>query len=194
MRGPAHDTGIASIKPTHGRIPYTGHFPDALRRWWHVGPMARSVRDLRLAVTLTEGPDGQDPYAVAVPDPGTRRITRVGWTTAAFGPVDPQVAAAVAAAADALADLGFDVSPTAVDGLEHDFTLVSQTLFTAEVAPYFRDLTAGREADLHPVITGRCRPPPCRSTTSGRPSARWSGCGRRSRAGSRTTTCSSARW
>ncbi|GAA0896370.1 amidase [Pseudonocardia zijingensis] len=159
VRGPAHDTGICSIKPTHGRIPYTGHFPAALRRWWHVGPMARSVRDLRLALALTEGPDGHDPYAVAAPDPRTRRITRVGWTAATFGPVDPQVAATVAAAADAVADLGFDVSPTAVDELEHDFTLVSQALYTAEVAPYFRDLTAGREADLHPVITRTLQAP-----------------------------------
>jgi aspartyl-tRNA(Asn)/glutamyl-tRNA(Gln) amidotransferase subunit A len=47
VRGPAHYCGIAALKATHGRIPFTGHFPDALRRWWHVGPMARSVRRRR---------------------------------------------------------------------------------------------------------------------------------------------------
>ncbi len=75
VRGPAHDTGIASIKPTHGRVPYTGHFPDCLRRWWHVGPMARSVRDLRLTLRLLEGPDGRDPYAVALPRAISGRLT-----------------------------------------------------------------------------------------------------------------------
>ncbi|WP_406071773.1 amidase [Streptomyces sp. NBC_01020] len=64
VRGPAVDTGIASIKPTHGRVPMTGHFPAVPRRWWHAGPMARSVRDLRLALSLMEGPDGADPYTV----------------------------------------------------------------------------------------------------------------------------------
>ncbi|MCX4729024.1 amidase [Streptomyces sp. NBC_01306] len=64
VRGPAADTGIASIKPTHGRVPMTGHFPAVPRRWWHAGPMAPSVRDLRLALSLMEGPDGADPYTV----------------------------------------------------------------------------------------------------------------------------------
>jgi aspartyl-tRNA(Asn)/glutamyl-tRNA(Gln) amidotransferase subunit A len=37
VRGPAHHTGIAAIKPTHGRVPDHRTLPDALRRWWHVG-------------------------------------------------------------------------------------------------------------------------------------------------------------
>ena len=51
VRFPAHCTGIASIKPTSGRVPRTGHFPgpggllDAL---WQIGPMARNVEDLAL--------------------------------------------------------------------------------------------------------------------------------------------------
>ncbi len=132
VRGPAHDTGIAAIKPTHGRVPYTGHYPDALRRWWHVGPMARSVRDLRLALTLLEGPDGLDPYAVALPAGKPSGLVRVGWTTAAFGPVDPDVASAVASAAEALADLGLDVQQVALpDIAQRDHTATSATLFTA---------------------------------------------------------------
>ncbi len=161
VRGPAHDTGIAAIKPTHGRVPYTGHFPDALRRWWHVGPMARSVRDLRLALTLLEGPDGLDPYAVALPAPGEpNELARVGWTTEAFGPVDPDVASAVASAAEALADLGLDVQQVALpDIAQRDHTATSATLFTAEMVPYLRAQTAGREAELSPVIARTLRAP-----------------------------------
>jgi len=153
VRGPAHDTGIASIKPTHGRVPFTGHYPDVLRRWWHVGPMARSVRDLRLALTLIEGPDDLDPNAVALPTAEPGRLTRVGWTTDAFGPVDAEVAATVASAAAALADLGLDVEQVAIPWLaEQDYTRTSATLFTAEMLPYLRGITAGRESQLHRVI------------------------------------------
>jgi len=160
VRGPAHDTGIAAIKPTHGRVPCTGHFPDALRRWWHVGPMARSVRDLRLALRLLEGPDGLDPYAVALPAGEPSGLVRVGWTTAAFGPVDPDVASAVASAAEALADLGLDVQQVALpDIAQRDHTATSATLFTAEVVPYLRAQTAGREAELSPVIARTLRAP-----------------------------------
>jgi len=153
VRGPAHDTGIAAIKPTHGRVPYTGHFPDALRRWWHVGPMARSVRDLRLALSLLEGPDGVDPYAIATPGPGGPAPSRVGWNVDAFGPIDPDVAATVAAAAAALADLGLRVEQLPIPWLaEHDCTRTATTLFTAEMLPYLRRITAGRESLVHAAI------------------------------------------
>ena len=160
VRGPAHYTGIAALKPTHGRVPYTGHFPPVLGRWWHVGPMARSVRDLRLALSLIEGPDGRDPHAVDLPTDRPGRITRIGWTTDAFGPIDPEVAATVTAAVEALSGLGFQVEQVDLPWLaERDWTLPAQTLFTAEVLPYLRDLTAGRETELHPVITQTLRSP-----------------------------------
>ncbi|TXM87817.1 amidase, partial [Methylobacterium sp. WL122] len=63
VRGPAAQTGIVSLKGTHGRVPMTGIWPRAPRRFWHVGPMARSIRDLALAFSLLAGPDGEDGYA-----------------------------------------------------------------------------------------------------------------------------------
>jgi aspartyl-tRNA(Asn)/glutamyl-tRNA(Gln) amidotransferase subunit A len=59
VRGPAAQTGITSMKATHGRVPMTGIWPRAPRRFWHVGPMARSVRDIALAFSQLAGPDGQ---------------------------------------------------------------------------------------------------------------------------------------
>jgi aspartyl-tRNA(Asn)/glutamyl-tRNA(Gln) amidotransferase subunit A len=160
VRGPAHDTGIASIKPTHGRVPCTGHFPHALRRWWHVGPMARSVRDLRLALSLLEGPDGRDPYAAAPAAARPGEPARIGWTTDAFGPIDPEVADTVVSAAVALSDLGLQVEQVGVPWLaEHDCTRISATLFTAEMLPYLRGITAGRESELHPVIARTLQAP-----------------------------------
>ena len=58
LRGPAAFTGIAAPKATHARIPYTGHFPVVLTRWWHVGPMARTVRDVALGYSILSGPEG----------------------------------------------------------------------------------------------------------------------------------------
>lgn len=161
VRGPAHDTGIAALKPTHGRVPCTGHVPDVLRRWWHAGPMARSVRDLRLALTLLEGPDGHDPYAVALPAAGAPATpARVGWTADAFGPVDPDVAATVAAAAQALEDLGLRVEQVGLPELaETDSTATSARLFSAEMLPYLRAVTAGRQEQLHPVLARALQAP-----------------------------------
>jgi hypothetical protein len=65
VRGPAAHTGIVALKATHGRIPATGHWPEVPRRFWHVGPMARTVRDITLAYSLLAGPDGIDGYATS---------------------------------------------------------------------------------------------------------------------------------
>lgn len=69
IREPAHLCGIAGIKPTSGRTPRSGHIipfggvTDALTQ---IGPMARYVEDLAVALPLICGPDGSDPAAVPV--------------------------------------------------------------------------------------------------------------------------------
>ena len=60
-----HYCGVVGLKPTHGRVPGTGHWPDTLLRFMHVGFLGRSVEDVALALSLTAGPDGEDPYASA---------------------------------------------------------------------------------------------------------------------------------
>ncbi|MGW5714933.1 amidase [Amycolatopsis sp. NPDC003865] len=158
VRGPAHDTGIAALKATRGRIPVTGHWPEVPRRYWHVGPMARSVRDLAAAFGVLCGPDGVDGYVRHVPPPAAPPAgpagLRVGWAAEpVFGPVDREVAATVTAAADAVRELGCVVEPAPLEALAAiDATLLSAVLFTAEVVPFFREVAAGRETELHPVL------------------------------------------
>ena len=74
IRLPAAYCGVVGLKPTHGRVPLTGHWPDALLRFMHVGPMARTVRDVAVALSLLSGPDGLDPYAMPVPVPTLDRL------------------------------------------------------------------------------------------------------------------------
>lgn len=155
VRGPAAQTGIVSLKATHGRVPMTGIWPRAPRRFWHVGPMARSIRDLAMAFSQLSGPDGLDAFATStVPyDAGIGRAPdrqlRVGWLVEpGFGPIDPEVGATVRAAADALSDAGAFVEPVRIPALERDFALdVFNKLHVMEMKPAFRAATAGRRDD-----------------------------------------------
>ena len=103
IRLPAAYCGVVGLKPTHGRVPLTGHWPDVLLRFMHVGPMARTVRDVAVALSLLSGPDGLDPYAMPVPVPAYDRLDgpirglRIGWCgEGPFAPVSAEIQAAVA--------------------------------------------------------------------------------------------------
>jgi aspartyl-tRNA(Asn)/glutamyl-tRNA(Gln) amidotransferase subunit A len=155
VRGPAAQTGITSMKATHGRVPMTGIWPRAPRRFWHVGPMARSVRDIALAFSQLTGPDGKDAFATStvqfdasIGHIPSRRL-RVGWMVGpGYGPVDPEVAATVKAAADALKNLGVFVEQVGIPALERDFALdVFNKLHVMEMKPAFAAATAGRRED-----------------------------------------------
>jgi amidase len=70
VRLPAHFCGIASLKPTSGRLARTGHVPAAggwLEMVWQIGPMARRVEDLWTMMPILLGPDGQDRTIVPMP-------------------------------------------------------------------------------------------------------------------------------
>jgi len=157
VRGPAAQTGITSLKATHGRVPMTGIWPRAPRRFWHVGPMARSVRDVALAFSQLAGPDGQDAFATISGqfDAGIgvnpERQLRVGWMVGpGFGPVDPEVAATVKAAAESLKGLGIHVEHVGIPALERDFALdVFNRLHVMEMKPAFREATSGHEAEMY---------------------------------------------
>jgi aspartyl-tRNA(Asn)/glutamyl-tRNA(Gln) amidotransferase subunit A len=156
IRGPAAQTGIIGLKATHGRIPMTGVWSRAPRRYWHVGPMARSVRDIALAYSLLAGPDGADGFSTtplsfdagigAAPD----RPLRVGWLVEpGFGPIDAEVAATVQAAAEALHGAGVIVEAVRIPALERDSNLeIFRRLHVMEMKPAFREATAGHEDQM----------------------------------------------
>ncbi len=70
IRVPSHFCGIAGIKPTAGRVSRAGHiidFAGPCESLTHVGPLARTVDDLALALHIIAGPDNIDPHVVAAP-------------------------------------------------------------------------------------------------------------------------------
>jgi aspartyl-tRNA(Asn)/glutamyl-tRNA(Gln) amidotransferase subunit A len=161
VRGPAALTGVVGLKATHGRIPMTGIWPRVPRRFWHIGPIARSVRDIALAYALLAGPDGADGFSTAPPslDAGVAsspgRPIRVGLLIDAFAPVDPDVAATVLASAEALKSLGITVEPVRIPVLEQINALeLLWKLQVMETKPAFRKVTAGHEDKIFKHVQG----------------------------------------
>ncbi|HMR33149.1 MAG TPA: amidase [Geminicoccaceae bacterium] len=111
IRIPAGLSGIVGIKPTFGRVAAWPASPFGTVA--HLGPMTRTVTDAALMLTAMSGPDSRD--WLALPDSGTDLRTGLDGGVAglriAFSPdlgyarVDPEVEAAVARAADLLAEL-----------------------------------------------------------------------------------------
>jgi Asp-tRNA(Asn)/Glu-tRNA(Gln) amidotransferase A subunit family amidase len=163
IRQPAHYCGIVGLKATHGRIPLTGHWPETLLRFMHVGPMARTVRDVALALTVLAGPDGLDPYALPVTAPPVPELRaalpklRVGWCAAGpFAPVAPEVQDTVARAASALKERGCQVEPVALTAFaQRPAQSISLALFTAEGGLYLEPIIAGRQDELAPSMQWR---------------------------------------
>ncbi|HWO28238.1 MAG TPA: amidase [Candidatus Acidoferrum sp.] len=157
IRGPAALTGIVGLKATHGRIPYTGHWPEVLNRYFHIGPLARCVRDIATAFSILQGSDGIDGLAVHAKsaEPFDKPIAdkglRVGWLVEpGFGPVDREVAAAVASAADLLKDAGCDVEAVRIPLLEQNNYLdPAIVLYGAELGRYVRRAVGDRKTELY---------------------------------------------
>jgi Asp-tRNA(Asn)/Glu-tRNA(Gln) amidotransferase A subunit family amidase len=165
VRGPASLNGIVGLKATRGLVPSTGHWPTALSPYWHVGPMARSVRDIARMLQAIQGPDGVDRRVSCAPatDGAPRSIAgcKVAWISdPAFGPAHPDVTRTVAAAAAALESLGCDVQRVQVPLLEQqDFTRVSAILYPARILRELRQASAGHADRLHAVMAQVIRQP-----------------------------------
>jgi Asp-tRNA(Asn)/Glu-tRNA(Gln) amidotransferase A subunit family amidase len=159
IRVPAHFCGICGLKPTPGRIPSTGHFPASggpFALIGVVGPMARTVADMKSLFEVMQGPDDGDPCSAPVPLrwPGEDEIRRlrIGYfEDDGRTPVTPETRAAVRTAAEALRRAGFEVEPFRPEGLEEARVLWKKFFVKVGgmlIEPMFR----GREHDLSPIL------------------------------------------
>jgi len=159
IRVPAHFSGICGLKPTPGRIPATGHYPVSAGPFaliGVVGPMARTVSDLKVLFEVMQGPDAGDTCAAPVPLRWTSedetRTLRVGYfEDDGRTPVTPETRQAVRTAAEDLRSTGFQVEPFQPEGLEEARQLW-HTLFVVAGGMLLRPMFKGRESDLSPML------------------------------------------
>ena len=159
IRVPAHFSGICGLKPTPGRVPATGHFPKSVGPSGLigvVGPMARTVSDLKLLFETMQGADEGDPSAAPV---GVRWPRKNGLNRVRIGyfedddrtPVTPETRAAVRAAANALRCAGFQVECFRPEGLELARQLWWK-FFGIAGGMLLGSLIGGHESDLSPIL------------------------------------------
>jgi len=159
IRVPAHFSGICGLKPTPGRIPATGHFPVSAGPFASigvVGPMARTVADLKLLFEVMQGPDVGDtnaaPVPVRWPNEHETRSLRIGYfEDDGRTPVTAEIRAAVRDAAEALRNTGFNVEPFQPEGLEEARQLWWK-YFVVAGGMLLRPMFNGRESDLSPIL------------------------------------------
>jgi aspartyl-tRNA(Asn)/glutamyl-tRNA(Gln) amidotransferase subunit A len=104
IRRPASYAGVAGLKPTLGRVLRRHGFPPMAHDLQVIGPIARSVRDLRVAFALMAA-QGETQFHACAP----RRLRSGAFLHFPGSPLEPAVEAAFAAALDALRDLGHAV-------------------------------------------------------------------------------------
>jgi amidase len=134
VRLPAHFCGLASIKPTAGRVPVSGVLDDLGQIGalgdprTQIGALARSVADVALLLRLVAGPDGADGGVVPVPLEDSAAVDlgglRVGWfgENGLHAPTR-DTAVTVEGAAAALREAGCTVEETEQPGGGHELTI-----------------------------------------------------------------------
>ena len=127
IRRPAAWCGIVGLRPGWGRVSRYG----LMRGVWSmdtIGPISRTVEDAAITLSAIAGYDPKDPTTWNTPVPDYRqalhgdiRGLRVGILTELLHSdmVEPDVADAVAAAADTLAELGADVEEVSIPLAAH---------------------------------------------------------------------------
>ena len=125
LRFPSFACGVATVKPTFGRVPAFNPSATAERGLLAQlisvqGAICREVRDVRLATRVLANGDPRDPWWVPVPFDGPRLAPpiTVAVTTEAHGyPVNPEILAGIGRAADVLSDAGYAVERVATPSI-----------------------------------------------------------------------------
>ncbi len=114
LRNPAHCCGIASLKPSLGRIPHaafgSGGGSPAGQLMAVQGPMARRIEDVRLGYRLMAGPHRRDPWSMPIApvlEPLSQPPRVALFAEPSGGTTHPSVARGVRLAGDALRAAGY---------------------------------------------------------------------------------------
>ncbi|MEW2019024.1 amidase [Rhodococcus sp. NPDC076796] len=129
LRNPASFNNVVGLRPTVGRVPI---WPTKVA-WGQLsvqGPLARTVGDVRLLLSVMSGSDPRSPISFDDENPeflydNDVRGLRVAWAPTLGGlPVDPSVSSVLTPTVDALAGLGCHVEMACPDltGADEIFT------------------------------------------------------------------------
>jgi Asp-tRNA(Asn)/Glu-tRNA(Gln) amidotransferase A subunit family amidase len=178
IRVPAHFCGICGLKPTPGRIPSSGHYPagNSAFGWLGVvGPMARTVGDLRILFEVLQGPDAGDALTVPIGQSDWAQLAEVGTVGKAaavlphskgkrgekirigileddpLGRVTPETQIVVRQAAQMLAYQGFILEPFRLSNLGRVLELW-WFFFGTVISELFAGEIRGREELLSPIF------------------------------------------
>jgi AtzE family amidohydrolase len=156
IRVPSSFCGVFGLKPTYGRLSRAGTFP-FVASLDHVGPLARSARDLALAYDAMQGHDPDDPVCVERPiEPATPQLEqgaeglRIAIAGGYFKCGTPEAVRAVDAVAAALgASRDIDI-PQAERARSAAFIITA-----AEGASLHLDRLRARSRDFDPAVRDR---------------------------------------
>lgn len=148
IRIPSSLCGVVGLKPTFGRVSLRGVLPLS----WnldHVGPMARTVRDVALLLQVLSGYDAQDPACVEVSVPDFLSDLEQGvsgWRVAMAGDsffqeADPAVWEAFKTAAQTLTTLGAQVDEVAIPEFRR-WAQANGLMVVSDAAAYHRERLA----------------------------------------------------
>jgi aspartyl-tRNA(Asn)/glutamyl-tRNA(Gln) amidotransferase subunit A len=161
IRIPASLCGCVGLKPTYGRASLFGAVPLS----WsldHPGPLARSVRDVALTMSVISGYDPRDPVSADRPvsdlladiDRGPHQL-RVGVPTDhVWDECDPAIAASVRGAIETLARAGAEVReirwPRAAE-----YAKAASAILGVEARAYHEGAFPGRSSEYGPLVRAR---------------------------------------
>ncbi|MGH9617103.1 MAG: amidase [Acidobacteriaceae bacterium] len=159
VRTPAHATGICSLKPTPGRVSATGHVPACVGPFsvlGAIGPMARTMADVRLLFEALCGPDDSDPASptVALRWVGGSELKQVPigyFEDDGIVPVTAETRRAVNDAVRVLRQRGFSVAPFRPATLEAARKLWWK-FFVRCGAMFVESIVGDRQEQLSPVL------------------------------------------
>jgi Asp-tRNA(Asn)/Glu-tRNA(Gln) amidotransferase A subunit family amidase len=163
IRIPAALCGVAGIKPTYGRISLRGVVPLS----WsldHPGPLARSVRDLALALQMLAAYDALDPASADVPvddyvtglEAGIKGVRVLMPSGYFFDDLDPEVEKAVRDAARVLVSLGAILSEDALPRTDQ-LKETQGGILAVDAATFHRDRMRERPGDFGADVLQRLR-------------------------------------
>jgi amidase len=141
LRNPGGYCNVVGFRPSAGRVPKVS----SQSAWFDMtttGPLARTVGDVALLMSVIAGPDHRSP--ISLDDPGTHfsaplerdfRGVRVAWSRDLGGlPVDPRTTAVLESQRGVFADLGVDLVAAEPDlsGADEVFHILRAWQFESE--------------------------------------------------------------